>query len=195
MKKYIVFILILQRCFAVVATTDIGPAGQRATQQTAQDTATMSSYVASITSTMGKINDTLSITQQMKNLQGLQKLQAAGALCQLCTKNDQAQLHSYQQSINDDLCSQFSLSYKNLTGIKNAANNLKDIMGLLSSNPQAALMSLQQATISAQQTTNSTLAQMQMMQAQMVQKQLADEKVSNQSAAAMGDSLGKYHKW
>ena len=192
MKKSI-FIFLLAftsiSCFAIVPTMDVGPAGTRAAAQTAQDGATMGSYVATVTTTMGKISSTMSAVKQLQNLQGLQKLQAAKTLCTLCSQTDSAQLQSYQSSIDEDLCSQFSNAYQNLTGVMNAASSLKDIMGLLQTNPQAAMMSLQQATISAQQTTNSTLAQMQLLQAQSMQKQLAQEKNQRQTAQAIATGM------
>lgn len=180
MKKVIVTIVAatLGYSYAAVPTVDIGSAGIRAAQETANDAATMGQYVASVSSTMSKIQQTMSAVDQLKNLQGLQKLQAGGQLCQLCNASDSAQLQDYRNSINTDLCSQFSNAYQNLTGVTNAANSLSDIMRLLSTDPKAAVLSLQQASVSAAQTTNSTLAQIQLMQAQQIQKQLADEKVA-----------------
>lgn len=186
MKKYLLLLTAaISTAYAVVPTTDVGPTGIRSSQEMTNDAATMGQYVASVGSTMGKIQQTYQVAEQMKNLQGLQKLQGAGALCQLCTATDQAQLNSYRNSINDDLCSQFSLAYQNLTGVTNAANSLSDIMRLLSTDPKAAMLSLQQASVASQQTTNSTLAQMQLLQTQMVQKQLADEKQSQQIMNSM----------
>lgn len=186
MKKYLLLLTAaISTAYAVVPTTDVGPTGIRSSQEMTNDAATMGQYVASVGSTMGKIQQTYQVAEQMKNLQGLQKLQGAGALCQLCTATDQAQLNSYRNSINDDLCSQFSLAYQNLTGVTNAANSLSDIMRLLSTDPKAAMLSLQQASVASQQTTNSTLAQMQLLQTQMVQKQLADEKQGQQMTGAM----------
>ncbi len=187
MKKIlsILFISLTINTFAATATVDIGAAGIRASQETANDAATMGQYVASVSSTMGKIQQTMSSVDQLKNLQGLQKLQAGGQLCQLCNASDSAQLQDYRNSINTDLCSQFSNAYQNLTGVTNAANSLSDIMRLLSTDPKAAALSLQQASVSAAQTTNSTLAQIQLMQAQQMQKQLADEKQSQQIMNSM----------
>lgn len=186
MKKYLLLLTVaISTAYAVVPTTDVGPTGIRAATETTNDAATMGQYVASVGSTMGKIQQTYQVTEQMKNLQGLQKLQGAGALCQLCTASDSASLNAYRNSINDDLCSQFSLAYQNLTGVTNAANSLSDIMRLLSTDPKAAMLSLQQASVASQQTTNSTLAQMQLLQTQMVQKQLAEEKMGQQATAAM----------
>lgn len=186
MKKYLLLLTVaISTAYAVVPTTDVGPTGIRSSQEMTNDAATMGQYVASVGSTMGKIQQTYQVAEQMKNLQGLQKLQGAGALCQLCTASDSASLNAYRNSINDDLCSQFSLAYQNLTGVTNAANSLSDIMRLLSTDPKAAMLSLQQASVASQQTTNSTLAQMQLLQTQMVQKQLAEEKMGQQVNAAM----------
>ncbi len=186
MKKYLFLLATaISTSYAVVPTTDVGPTGIRSSQEMTNDAATMGQYVASVGSTMSKIQQTYQVTEQMKNLQGLQKLQGAGALCQLCTASDSASLNAYRNSINDDLCSQFSLAYQNLTGVTNAANSLSDIMRLLSTDPKAAMLSLQQASVASQQTTNSTLAQMQLLQTQMVQKQLAEEKQSQQIMNSM----------
>lgn len=186
MKKYLLLLTVaISTAYAVVPTTDVGPTGIRSSQEMTNDAATMGQYVASVGSTMGKIQQTYQVAEQMKNLQGLQKLQGAGALCELCNATDQAQLNNYRNSINTDLCSQFSLAYQNLTGVTNAANSLSDIMRLLSTDPKAAMLSLQQASVASQQTTNSTLAQMQLLQTQMVQKQLAEEKMGQQATAAM----------
>lgn len=186
MKKYLFLLATaISTSYAVVPTTDVGPTGIRSSQEMTNDAATMGQYVASVGSTMSKIQQTYQVTEQMKNLQGLQKLQGAGALCQLCTASDSASLNAYRNSINDDLCSQFSLAYQNLTGVTNAANSLSDVMRLLSTDPKAAMLSLQQASVASQQTTNSTLAQMQLLQTQMVQKQLAEEKQGQQTMDAM----------
>jgi hypothetical protein len=187
MKKYLLLILatLSITSYAIVPTTDVGPAGIRAGTETANDAATMGQYVTSVSSTMNKIQQTYDVTNQMKNLQGLQKLNGGGQLCELCNASDSAQLSDYRNSINTDLCSQFSLAFRNLTGVTNAANSLSDIMQLLSTDPKAAMLSLQQASVSSAQTTNSTLAQMQLLQTQMVQKQLADEKNSQQVRTSM----------
>lgn len=189
MKK-LLLILSFSACLfdvnAIVTTTNI-----EAQVAQSKDSATMAKFTSTMATTMNKMNSTMSSVEQLKNLKGLQKLQGASDLCTLCTKTDQAQLQSYSTSINDDLCSQFSIAYSNLTGVKNAANSLNDIMSLLATDPKAAALSLQQATIAAQQTTNSTLAQMQVMQSQMIQKQLAEEKIQNQQSQTMANSLSK----
>lgn len=191
MKKntFILLYFLVSSCFAIVPTMDVGVVGTKASSDMAKDATTMASYVASVGTTMGQIGRTMDAAKQLQNLQGLQKLQAAGNLCALCTQTDQAQLQNYQNSIDDDLCSQFSNAYRNLTGVTNAASSLKDIMGLLTTNPSAALMSLQQATVAAQQTTNSTLAQMQLLQTQTMQKQLAQEKMQKQTAQNIATAM------
>ncbi len=166
--------------FAFTSVVDVGSAGQQAAKEMAADTATMANYMASVGTTMQKMQSGMNSVEQLTNLQGLQKLQAGDSLCRLCDVSDYQQLQDYRQSINTDLCSQFSNAYKNLTGVTNAAKSLQDIVSLLTTDPKAAALSLQQASISAAQTTNSTLAQMQMMQAQQIQKQQADEKAGKQ---------------
>ncbi len=153
------------------------------------NSAAMLNYYPSVVSTLSKIGQSMQIVDQMQSLQGMQKLSVGTSICRLCQPSDQAQLQSYATSINDDLCSQFSMAYQNLTGVQNAAKSLGDIMTMLTVNPKAALMSLQQAAVAAQSTTNSTLAQMQLMQAQMIQKSLADDKVMNQSAQSISDGM------
>lgn len=188
MKKLLITSLLsimTMTSFAMVATVDVGSAGQRAAQEMSVDAATMGQYVASVSSTMNKIQQTYDVANQMKNLQGLQKLNAGSQLCELCSATDSKSLNAYRDSINTDLCSQFSLAFKNLTGVTNAANSLSDIMKLLSTDPKAAMLSLQQAGVASAQTTNSTLAQIQLLQTQVIQKQLADEKAGQQANASM----------
>lgn len=160
---------------AIVPTTDVA--------QQLDDKTTMANYGAQVSSSLGKINSAITAADQIKNLQGLQKLQAGSTLCELCTQSDRAQLEAYKNSINTDLCSQFSLAYTNITGIKTSVQTLQQIMTLFSTSPRAALMALQQASIMAQYNTNNTLAQMQMMQAQGEQKRLAEEKIGKQNHA------------
>ena len=142
----------------------------------AKDATSMTQYATQVGQTLEKIGTIYNAAEQVKNLQGLQKLQAGTTLCQLCTQTDQRALAQYASSIDDDLCSQFSTAYQTITGVANAAKSLQDVMRLVATNPQSAGLALQQAAISAQTSTNNTLAQMQLMQAQSVQKQLAQEK-------------------
>lgn len=176
--------LFINSSYAVVATQDIN-----ITSQQAQDKATVASYISNIVKTTSKINQTMGAVDSLKKLDGLQKLNAMSDLCTTCTTSDIQQLYDYSTSINKDLCSQFSVAYKNLTGVSNAASSIKDIMNLFTSNPQAALLSLQQASIGAQQTANSTLAQMQMLQAQTQQRELAREKLQNQVGANTANTI------
>jgi len=182
-KLYLISVIfILNNIYAAVPVVDIA--------QKAKDMSTMAQYSAQIGKSINKINTLMNAAEQVKNLQGLQKLQAGTTICELCTKSDQVQLQSYLNSINTDLCSQFSLAYTNITGIKSAVSTLNEIMSLLATNPQAALMALQQAQIASTQSINNTLAQMQMMQAQSIQKELGKEKLSKQTydAAIRGAS-------
>ena len=183
---YVVLSLSFINVYAVVPTTDVGPSGIKASKDMASDGATMAGYIASVTTTIGKIGKAMTVADQVQKLQGLQKLNTTASLCQLCTKTDKAQLLEYANNINDDLCSQFSSAYQNATGIKKAAESLSDIMKLLQTNPAAAMISLQQASMAAQQTTNNTLAQMQVLQTQAFQKQLTQEKIQKQTAQDVG---------
>jgi hypothetical protein len=148
----------------------------------------MANYTGSVNATFGSIQKAMDVTQQLQKLQGLKNLANSG-LCSSCTGYTQAQLRKYANSVNDDLCLQFSTAYKNLTGIRNAANSLNDIMTLMQVNPKAAMMSLQQAVISAQAATNSILVQMQLMQTQEIQKRMADEKVRDNNTQAIAEAL------
>ena len=161
--------------FAVVATSDIN-----VTQQRLEDKATVASYMSGILNSTTKINQTMQAVDNLKKLEGLQKLNGVSQLCRACDMSDLKQLYDYSSSVNKDLCSQFSSAYQNLTGIPNAASSIKDIMKLFSTNPQAAMMSLQQASLGAAQTANSTLGQMQLLQAQAQQRELAKEKMQQQ---------------
>lgn len=174
--KTFMLLIIWKLAFAVVPVADV-------TQQ-AQDTSTMAHYSAQVRSSLNKIGKLMSAADQVKNLQGLQKLQAGTALCELCTNSDREHLQAYMNSINSDLCSQFSLAYTNITGIKTSVQHLDQVMSMFATNPKAATIALQQAQIASTYATNNTLAQMQMLQAQAAQKQMAQEKVSQQTYAA-----------
>lgn len=170
--------------FAVVTTQDITTAKQYSTDQM-----TAANYVSNTVNTLSKVNQTMSAVDNLKNLQGLQKLNGMQELCKLCDMTDIQKLQAYSTSIDNDLCSQFSSAYQNLTGVSNAAKSLKDIMSLLTTNPQAALISLQQASLAASQTTNSTLAQMQVLQAQALQRELAKDKLQKTIANDTADAI------
>jgi hypothetical protein len=182
MKKLLLLItgFTITNVFAVVTTYDTATASRTAAD-TAEATNTMVYYTSQVASTFNKMADAKSAVSQLQSLKGLQKLQAGETLCNLCSATDNKKLADYSASINDDLCSQFGYAYKNLTGITKTFSNLQDIVGMFNKDPRTAALALQQASITAAQTTNSTLAQMQVMQAQMVQKQLADEKRQQQT--------------
>jgi hypothetical protein len=163
--------------YGVVFTQDVTIA-----KKEVEDKATVANYVSNTYNTLSKVNQTMSAVDNLKKLQGLQKLNGMSELCRLCDMSDLKQLQQYSSSIDSDLCSQFSIAYQNLTGITNSAKSLQDIMGLLTTNPQAAMLSLQQASLAASQTTNSTLAQMQTLQAQTQQRELAKEKMQQTTA-------------
>ena len=174
MKKFkVVIVLLIKQVIAVVPVTDIA--------QQAIDASTMAQYEAQVSMAISKMGTLTTAYDQVQNLQGLQKLQAGTTLCKLCDLSTSSSLKSYQQSINDDLCSQISLSYTNITGIKTAINTIDQIMTLFATNPMAAANALRQASTAIQTVTGNTLAQMQMMQAQAVQKTLAEEKISQQT--------------
>lgn len=163
---------------------------------TSMDTAglaAMASYTTRVKQTMQVAQQGMSVTKKLQSLQGLRKLQAGGDICRLCTEKDKEALQNYSNSINSDLCSQFNLAYQNLTGVQNAVDSLDGIMNLLTVNPQAAALSLQQASVAAQSTTNSTLAQIQLLQAQSEQKRLADEKLQKNNADEVGAALKDVH--
>jgi hypothetical protein len=172
-KNFRCLLLILSgitvQVFAIVPTTDI--------YQQSTDISTTSQYAGQVTGYLGQMGNAMNAAEQVQSLKGLAQVQGSGqVLCQLCTKSDQAQLASYVNSINDDLCSQFSQSMTNITGAQQSITNLQQIIATFATNPKAAGLALQQAAIATQTATQNTLAQMQMMQAQAVQKQLAQEK-------------------
>lgn len=136
---------------------------------------------------LNQIQQAKTIVNQVQALQGLQQLQAAGSgLCNLCTPSDQAQLQSYLNNINGDLCTQFSNAMSNMGSAQQSFTSLQGIIGALSStNPQAASISLAQSSATTLTSVNNSLAQIQAMQAQTAQKQLAQEKYDTQEATLM----------
>lgn len=182
MQKIKIGILLLLAICKVIAIVPVD------TSLDSADRLAMANYAGSVTTTIGGIKKAMDVTQQLQNLQGLKNLASSG-LCSSCTGYTQAQLRAYANSVNDDLCKQFSTAYQNLTGIQNAANSLNDIMSLMTINPKAAMMSLQQAAISAQAATNSILVQMQLMQTQEIQKRMADEKVQDSNTQTIAEAL------
>lgn len=186
MRKIIVSLLLLSSIQVYAVVTVLDPA---TAENIRQSTGTMAKYTSQVAQTIQKMSAAKSGVDQLKNLKGLQKLQAAEGLCNLCTATDQQKLADYSNSINDDLCSQFGYAYKNITGISKSFDSLQDVMKAFSDDPRSAALSLQQASVSAQQTTNTTLAQMQLMQSQMVQKQLAEEKLMKTTGEGMAKSI------
>ncbi|MCC2624314.1 MAG: hypothetical protein K0R14_187 [Burkholderiales bacterium] len=178
-KIGVLFLLAFSNIFAIVPVD---------TSLDTANVAAMANYTGSVNATFGSIKKAMDVTQQLQNLQGLRNLANSG-LCSNCTGYTQKQLRDYANSVNDDLCLQFSTAYKNLTGIQNAANSLSDIMTLMQVNPKAAMMSLQQAAISAQAATNSILVQMQLMQTQEIQKRMADERVRDNNTQTIAEAL------
>lgn len=134
-----------------------------------------------------QIQQAQTVATQVQALQGLQKLQTAGnGLCNLCNPTDQAQLQSYLNSINGDLCTQFSNAMNNASNAGQSFSNLQGVIGALSStNPQAASIGLAQSSATTLTSVNNTMAQIQAMQAQSMQKKLAQEKYDTQEATQM----------
>lgn len=171
-------------CYAFVPISTMSdPAALAAAAQAASQASTY----------MQQIQQATSVVDQIKGLKGLQQLKAGGeGLCQLCNKTDQKQLEKYVNSIDEDLCSQFSNAMSNMDASAKGFKNLSSIISSLSgTNPQAASLSLAQSSANTLQNVNSTLAQMQMMQAQTMQKQLAQEKLQKQTAQTMAASIQK----
>lgn len=158
--------------YAVVPTTDI--------YQSAQDTTTTSGYVAQIPGYLSKMNTTMNAAQQVQSLHGLAAVQGAGSqICNMCNASDLASMQNYVKEINGDLCSQFSAALSNITGSQQAITSLQGVMSAFASNPKAAGLALQQASVATQSATQNTMAQMQMLSAQAQQKKLAQEKYTN----------------
>lgn len=178
------FVMFCSSVYGVVFTQDVTIA-----KNEVENKATVASYVSNTYNTLTKVNQTMAAVDNLKKLQGLQKLNGMSELCRLCDMSDLKQLQQYSSSIDSDLCSQFSIAYQNLTGITNSAKSLQDIMGLLTTNPQAAMLSLQQASLAASQTANSTLGQIQTLQAQAVQRELAKEKYQETVARGTASKL------
>lgn len=180
MKKFLLFILAfysLSSYALVPITTVMDPNSMSAAATAAANAGTY----------LTEIQQAQNVATQVQALQGLQKLQAAGSgLCNLCNPTDQAQLQSYLNSINGDLCTQFSNAMNNAGNAQQSFSNLQGIIGALSgSNPQAASLSLAQSSATTLTSVNNTMAQIQAMQAQSMQKKLAQEKYDTQEATSM----------
>lgn len=180
MKKFLLLILTFYSMYSfalVPITTAMDPIGMSAA-------ATAASNAGSY---LNQIQQAKTIATQIQGLQGLQQLQAAGpGLCNLCKPTDQAQLQSYMNNVNGDLCTQFSNAMSNMGSAQQSFTSLQGVIGALSgTNPQAASLSLAQSSATTLTSVNNTLAQMQAMQAQSVQKQLAQEKYDTGEATQM----------
>ena len=176
MNKFILVLtgLITSSAFAVVPTTDM--------YQMGQDTSTTASYVAQIPTYLSKMNSTMNAANQVQNLHGLAQIQGGGqAICELCNASDLATMQSYVNSINTDLCGQFSAALSNITGTQQSISSLQGVMAAFTSNPKAAALALQQASVATQSATQNTMAQMQMLEAQTQQRQLAQQKLEQTS--------------
>ena len=183
-KLIILMGLISGSTFAVVPTTDM--------YQMGQDTSTTATYVAQIPNYLSKMNSTMNAANQVQNLHGLSQIQGAGqSLCQLCNATDLATMKNYVTSINNDLCSQFSAALSNITGTQQSITSLQGVMAAFASNPKAAGLALQQASVATQSATQNTMAQMQMLQAQAQQRDLAQEKITKTQQASMQNSISK----
>ena len=179
MKKLFSLLIVLSvTAYAVVPTTDI--------YQQATDDTTTAQYAGQVSTYLGQISSTMNAAEQVKGLQGLSAVQGAGTqLCNLCNKSDIASMQSYVNQVNGDLCSQFSNALTNITGAKQSISTLQGIMATFATNPKAAALALQQASIATQTASQNTIAQMQMLQTQIVQKQLAEEKLTKQQSNTM----------
>ncbi len=180
-------LLVSIQAFAVVPTTDM--------YQVGQDTTTTSGYVAQIPSYLNQMNSAMNAADQVSALKGLQQVSGAGqALCQLCDAKQLSTMQDYVQQVNGDLCSQFSYALSNITGSKQAITSLQGVMAAFASNPKAAALALQQASVATQSATQNTMAQIQMLEAQKAQKQLAEDKYAKAAQSSMQGSVSG-SKW
>ena len=175
--RQLVFLLLViysNTVMAIVPTID--------QQQLKNDITTMASYGATIGAYMAKISQAITAVDQVRQLRGLQQVEAAGkAICALCTPVEEYNLQNYINNINDDLCSQFSFAMENITGLARSVNSLTDIIQLFQTNPKEAGLALQRAAIQTQVATQNTMTQIQMLMAQQAQKQLAEQKLEKQT--------------
>ena len=183
MKKLLMLSSLLAgSVFAVVPTSDVYVMGQ--------DTTTAASYASQIPGYLTQMNATMNAANQVKNLQGLAQVEGAGkALCELCNANDLQTMQTYVNNINSDLCSQFSAALSNITGTQQAISSLQGVMAAFASNPKAAALALQQASVATQSATQNTMAQIQMLEAQAQQRQLAQEKMAKTQQTSMQNSI------
>ena len=112
--KYLCLLLIIIKCNAWVpidSSTDPGKI------------TAMTEYNANLgrmALILGNIAQAADVADKISKINNLQStMSSATALCNLCTKNDTAQIQNYVNNINGNLCDQFNLAYTNLTGLYN----------------------------------------------------------------------------
>ena len=174
MRKIILLMFLANNALAIVPTID--------QNIVSKDLATMNTYLATVDGYLSTMSQAMSIAQQVTQLHSLQQLQSMGdQLCALCTPTDTADLQSYINNVNDDLCSQFSWSIQNITGVVQNVTSIADILLQFQTNPQAAALALQRSAVETAASTQNTLAQIQVLMAQQGQKQLAERKLEKQN--------------
>ena len=177
MHKFICLFLISIQAMAVVPVID--------EHQLSTDITTMTSYGTTLGAYLSRLGQVMTAAQQVQQLHGLEQVSKAGtAICDLCSPVETIQLQTYVEQVNRDLCSQFSWSMKNITGLSQSVQDINDVVSLLQTNPKAAGLALQQAAIRTQVASQNTLAQIQLLMAQQSQKQLAEQKLEQQNTAA-----------
>ena len=186
-KLFIPLFISYMSAFAVVPTIDVN--------QEAQDTTTTLSYAAQIPGYLNQMNSAMNAAQQVSALKGLQQVSGAGqTLCQLCDAKQLNTMQNYVDQVNGDLCSQFSYAMSNITGSNKAITSLQGVMAAFATNPKAAALALQQASVATQSATQNTLAQIQMLEAQKSQKQLAEDRYAKAAQSSMQGSVAG-SKW
>ena len=145
------------------------------------DLSTMANYGASIGLYLADISRTVTAVDQVKQLNGLAQIEAIGDnICALCNSSNQQELETYINNINNDLCSQFSFSLHNITGLESNVHNINDIISMLQTNPGSASIALQQASVQTQLASENAIAQLNLLMAQQNQKSLAEQKYEKQ---------------
>ena len=174
MHKIILLMFLANNALAIVPTID--------QNILSKDLATMNTYLATVDGYLSTMSQAMSIAQQVSQLHSLQQLQSVGTqICALCSPTDTENLQNYIKNVNDDLCSQFSWSIQNITGLVQNVRSIADILLQFQSNPQAATLALQRSAVVTAASTQNTLAQMQVLMAQQGQRQLAERKLEKQN--------------
>jgi hypothetical protein len=174
MQKLILLILLANTAQAIIPTID--------QHILASDITTMTTYASTMGSYISRVGQATTVAKQVEQLHSLQQLQSVGSqICALCSQTDTQNLQNYINNINDDLCSQFSWSMQNITGVAQNVTNINEIIAQFQVNPQAAALALQRSVVQTAASTQNTLAQMQMLMAQQGQKQLAEQKLEKQN--------------